>query len=277
MGPHCNDDDQLFLDMFEERERQWQQQRSQVCLIYRCTSGLCPICMLCDEQCASKLLQLCVQLSDYCSTIHNLLQAEAERQASQYAAGPGPSSSSATTAIASLSRAPSIEIANPLQHTALPQLPGRPLQRGGLGRSPFAAPPFTLHSIPAQVSLHTSHFCHRCKWVIACQHGCRSISCSLQGAELWFHPNKVCLVCCNFEVVHNIFFKTVWVQCPEGLHLKLAVCPHYLSTAAVATFVSTASGWYVGSSQVPDRSGHNQLHFFLGGAFNRHRPFALLP
>lgn len=32
LGPHCNDDDQLFLDMFEERERLWQQQRSQVCM-----------------------------------------------------------------------------------------------------------------------------------------------------------------------------------------------------------------------------------------------------
>ena len=32
LGPHCNDDDQLFLDMFQERERQWQQQRSQVFL-----------------------------------------------------------------------------------------------------------------------------------------------------------------------------------------------------------------------------------------------------
>ncbi|KAL3136500.1 hypothetical protein ABBQ38_005752 [Trebouxia sp. C0009 RCD-2024] len=29
LGPHCNDDDQLFLDMFEEKERQWQLQQSQ--------------------------------------------------------------------------------------------------------------------------------------------------------------------------------------------------------------------------------------------------------
>lgn len=32
LGPHCNDDDQLFLDMFDEKERQWQQQHSQVTL-----------------------------------------------------------------------------------------------------------------------------------------------------------------------------------------------------------------------------------------------------
>ena len=37
LGPHCNDDDQLFLGMFEEQERQWQQQRSQVC--FTCESS----------------------------------------------------------------------------------------------------------------------------------------------------------------------------------------------------------------------------------------------
>ena len=37
LGPHCNDDDQLFLDTFEERERQWKQQRSQVRLTGRHT------------------------------------------------------------------------------------------------------------------------------------------------------------------------------------------------------------------------------------------------
>ena len=79
-------------------------------------------------------------------------QAEAERHASQYAAGRGPSSSSAASGAASMSRAPSIEVANPLQHASLPQPPGRTAQRGVMGRPPFAPPPFTLHSIPAQVS-----------------------------------------------------------------------------------------------------------------------------
>ena len=30
IGPHCNDDDQLFLEMFQEKERSWQEQYAKV-------------------------------------------------------------------------------------------------------------------------------------------------------------------------------------------------------------------------------------------------------
>ena len=51
-----------------------------------------------------------------------------------------------------MSRAPSIEVADPLQHVAIPQPQGQAPPRGGVARqTPFAAPPQPLHSIPSQV------------------------------------------------------------------------------------------------------------------------------
>lgn len=97
--------------------------------------------------------QVMVQVCRHAASI-NCLQAQVERQASQYAAGPGPSSSSASSLAASLVTAPDIDIANPLHRTAFLQPHGRPAQRGGLARPPFAALPPALHSIPSQVSLH---------------------------------------------------------------------------------------------------------------------------
>ncbi len=90
------------------------------------------------------------------------LQAEQERQADHWSAGPGPSSSSSSAAPLSMPRSSSLTTA-PSFATAAARLPlpaadpRQPLLhqvgavRHGPGRQPFPAPQPALHSIPSQV------------------------------------------------------------------------------------------------------------------------------
>jgi len=125
-------------------------------------------CYQSQEPLSATLLAWCLHVCCTCDSFSRMkeeslyLQANKERQADHWSAGPGPSSSSSSAAplrmprLSSLTTVPSFATAAarlplPAVDPRQPHLHQVGAVRHGQGRQPFPAPQPALHSIPSQV------------------------------------------------------------------------------------------------------------------------------